>query len=300
MQPCRRPARHERRARRRADRRGDIRRREPQALRREPIEVRGAVLLAAVDTEIVDAEIVSEDEDDVRRPRLCRRCRRQVRQAGDEGKDRGRQRRCGASRTQSPLSIPACLHWTSFTAAQLPAEAGSHASQELRSHAQGGFRLQPESVSLPALVDAGKTARQRSHESDACRRPASSGNPAAVSASRSRSCCCASSRARGGRHAPQSRPDQASICLTAGNSGKSSVMRMSALTRRWAVLRVVPATGDRRVVDLHEQLGQQVVERADAAAGAHQQAGRQHLVAAVEDAAAGPRQVRPCGRDRSR
>ena len=57
-------------------------RREPQSVGGEPIEVGRAVLLAAVRAEVIDAEIVGEDEHDVRRPLL--EGRRAI--AGDNGK----------------------------------------------------------------------------------------------------------------------------------------------------------------------------------------------------------------------
>ena len=51
---------------RRADRAGRVRGREPRALLGERVEVRRVVVLAAVAAQVVDAEVVGEDEDDVR------------------------------------------------------------------------------------------------------------------------------------------------------------------------------------------------------------------------------------------
>ena len=66
------PSGHDRRARRRADRRGHVRGSEPQPLGGQAIQVRRVVIAPAVDAEIVHAEIVSQNEDDVGRHTLCR------------------------------------------------------------------------------------------------------------------------------------------------------------------------------------------------------------------------------------
>src|SRR5687767_5740183 len=66
MQPGRRLARQNRRTRRRTNRLCAVGRRETRALGGEPIQVRRAMFLAPVAGEVVDAEIVGEDEDDIR------------------------------------------------------------------------------------------------------------------------------------------------------------------------------------------------------------------------------------------
>ena len=57
----------QRRPRRRADRRGGVVLREPRPLLRHPVEVRAsAIARAAVAAQVAGAEVVGEDEDDVR------------------------------------------------------------------------------------------------------------------------------------------------------------------------------------------------------------------------------------------
>ena len=70
VEPRRSASGQDRRPRRRADRRCHVGGREPQSFGGKSIQMRRAVVAAAIGAEVVDAKIIREDEDDVRRPRL--------------------------------------------------------------------------------------------------------------------------------------------------------------------------------------------------------------------------------------
>src|SRR5262249_21909041 len=80
-------ARHQATARRSADRRAAVRLGEAHTLRRQPVDVRGANLLLTVAADFVAAQVIREDEDDVRPLRLGGP--RRLRRGGEHCHDKG-------------------------------------------------------------------------------------------------------------------------------------------------------------------------------------------------------------------
>jgi hypothetical protein len=103
-----------------------------------------------------------------------------------------------------------------------------------------------------------------------------------------RSCCVSStvSDRRGRSASPQGIPVQPRIVLIAGISGKRRQISTSSLIRCWTcrVCSHWPWRASRK--SSTKRFRDQVVERADAAVGAHEQPGGEHLVVPVEKEAA--------------